>query len=95
MNKITERGVKIMDRNSEIFIATKTLNNMKNHDYSVQAYRIEKDEAEVIQRALVQYLSGLNFDYKLSVADIFDRMDNYVKEFDNSTRELQFFDLKN
>lgn len=60
-----------MDRNNEIFEATKTMNNLKNHDFSVANYKMCELESKVVMRALSVYLSDLRFD-NLHVIDTLD-----------------------
>ena len=48
--------------NNEIFEITKIMNNIKNHDFSVQTYRMVKEEADIVNRALAHYLWELKHD---------------------------------
>lgn len=43
----------------KIFEATKTLNNIKNHDYIIGDYKMCLNEAEVVKEALNVYIDNL------------------------------------
>lgn len=51
--------------NNEIFEVTKIMSNLKNHDFTVQTYRMVKEEADVVVRALGNYLLDLKNDSNL------------------------------
>lgn len=51
--------------NDEIFEVTKVMNNIKNHDFSVQTYRATKEESEILLKALKNYLLDLKNDSRL------------------------------
>lgn len=51
--------------NEEIFEVTKVMNNIKNHDFSVQTYRATKEESEILLKALKNYLLDLKNDSRL------------------------------
>ena len=51
--------------NNEIFEVTKIINNLNQHNFTVQTYRMSKEEAEVVMRALGNYLLDLKNDSKL------------------------------
>lgn len=46
----------------EQFNATKTLANLKHHDFSVQDYKMCKLESDLVQRALEKYITDLAFE---------------------------------
>lgn len=81
--------------NHEIFEVTKIMSNLKNHDFSVQNYRMVKDEADVVIKALEIYKQFLRAD-KISVPDVFEALPKLKKELAiNAKRNAQLFDLKN
>lgn len=45
-----------------VFEATKTMSNLKNHDFSVADYKMCSKEADVVIRALQKYIDEINFD---------------------------------
>ncbi len=51
--------------NNEIFEVTKIMNNLKNHDFTVQNYKMTVEESDVVIRALGNYLLDLKNDSNL------------------------------
>lgn len=51
----------------ELFNARRTLNNIKNHNYTVADYRICSEEAEVIIKALEKHVKDVSFDEGLKI----------------------------
>lgn len=82
-----------MDRNEEVFEITKTMSNIRNHDFTVADYKMCPQESDVVLRALEHYKKAIEFN-KLSVADIFSKLGDDIKRFDDSTRKMQLFDIK-
>lgn len=78
---------------SEVIKATITLNNIKQHVYSVSDYKLCPEESEIVQDALRFYIEAKKMD-KLSVPEIFASIDKSIKTFDDATKDLQLFDLK-
>lgn len=80
---------------NELFEVTKIISNLKNHEFSVQNYRMVKDEADVVIKALEIYLQLIQAD-KISVPDVFEALPKLKKELAiNAKRNAQLFDLKN
>ena len=48
--------------NEIAFEITKTINNIKNHDFSVADYKLCKNEADYVLEALDMYLSSIRFE---------------------------------
>ena len=44
----------------KIFEATKTLNNIKNHDFSVADYKMCENESEIVRESLSVLIGGLH-----------------------------------
>ncbi len=53
-----------------VFEVTKTLNNIKNHDYSVADYKMCKDEAEIVVEALELFIYFLQYSQGADGKDI-------------------------
>lgn len=53
-----------------IFEVTKTLNNIKNHDFSVADYKMCKDEAEIVVEALELFIYFLQYSQGTDGKDI-------------------------
>lgn len=53
-----------------VFEVTKTLNNIKNHDYSVADYKMCKDEAEIVVEALELFIYFLQYSQGTDGKDI-------------------------
>lgn len=51
---------------NELFEITRTMNNIKNHDFSVANYKMCKEEADLCIKALELFGNSLKFD-KLNV----------------------------
>jgi len=51
------------------FEVTKTLNNIKQHDYTVSDYKMCKSEANIVSEALERYLTDLKYDEELRIID--------------------------
>ena len=61
---------------SEIdFEITKTINNIKNHDFSVADYKLCKSEADVVLEALDIYLQIISVD-KLDLSSMIEKATN-------------------
>ena len=50
---------------NEIFEVTKIINNLNQHNFTVQTYRMSKDEADLVIKVLKNYLLDLKNDSKL------------------------------
>ena len=80
---------------NELFEVTKIISNLKNHDYTVQNYKMVKDEADVVIKALEIYKQIIQVD-KISVPDVFDKLPKIETTFAiDAKRNAQLFDLKN
>lgn len=53
-----------------VFEVTKTLNNIKNHDFSVADYKMCKDEAEIVVEALELFIYFLQYSQDTDGKDI-------------------------
>lgn len=53
-----------------VFEVTKTLNNIKNHDFSVADYKMCKDEAEIVVEALELFIYFLQYSQGTDGKDI-------------------------
>lgn len=53
----------------QLFDVTRTLSNVKNHDYTVSDYKLCKNESDIVVKALNKYLTDLNYDERLKVFD--------------------------
>ena len=56
----------MMEQSSEQFEVTKIINNLNQHNFTVQTYRMSKDEAEVVLRALKAYRFELEHDAEVN-----------------------------
>ena len=53
-----------------VFEVTKTLNNIKNHDFSVADYKMCKDEAEIVVEARELFIYFLQYSQGTDGKDI-------------------------
>ena len=47
--------------------ATVVRNNIKQHDFTIEKYKMPQDEAEVVLKALARYIDDLKFEQELKV----------------------------
>lgn len=47
--------------------ATVVRNNIKQHDFTIEKYKMPQDEAEVVLKALERYIDDLKFEQELKV----------------------------
>ena len=47
------------------FEVTKTLSNIKKHDFTISDYKLSKSEADIVEKALTQNLADIVFMQKM------------------------------